>query len=312
MPALPPIYVNLFGIPFAPRRFHEMPELARRLEASGLFGGISIGERTVSPPKVTGSPGPDHSLIPFTEPVATLAAVAGVTTELGLMCAVLGVPVRPAVLLAKELATLDHLAQGRFVLGASVSHVPEEYDAVGLSFDDRYRLLDDTIGACRQLWSSAPASFEGDLVHFGPLSANPLPWTPGGPPVWFASHFSADLVRRVVELGDGWMPWPVGYDQMAGDIHSLRKAMADAGRDPESLGVLGVLPALDAESHPVHAGAPGEGPPDLAAMLGQAPAIAATGVSVLGLGMNFFSTDLDSIDADLEHLGNLLANLPAG
>src|SRR4051812_18674573 len=96
------------------------------------------------------------------EPLTTLAAMAGATKNIGLMTGILIAPLRPAALLAKTAATLHALSGGRLTLGVSTSWQSEEYAALGGPFRERGRRLDETLRACRELWSHTPASYTSE------------------------------------------------------------------------------------------------------------------------------------------------------
>jgi probable F420-dependent oxidoreductase len=142
---------------------------------------------------------------PWLEPLTVLSAIAAVTTRVRLATGILIAPLRPAAVLAKTVATLDVLSGGRVDLGVGVGWQAEEYDAAGLAFRSRGSQLDDTIGACRALWSQLPASYVSATVSFDDTFCAPLPLQPRLP-VWFAGTLHARNVRRIVELGDGWIP----------------------------------------------------------------------------------------------------------
>jgi alkanesulfonate monooxygenase SsuD/methylene tetrahydromethanopterin reductase-like flavin-dependent oxidoreductase (luciferase family) len=97
--------------------------------------------------------GPDD---PWLEPLTVLAAVAAATRRVGLHTSILVAPLRPAALLAKQAATVDGLSGGRLSLGVGTGWQEAEFAAVGVDFAARGQLLDETIGACRALWTSAP------------------------------------------------------------------------------------------------------------------------------------------------------------
>ena len=99
---------------------------------------------------------PPHLDMPQPESLVTLAAMAGATQRIKLVSSITIAPLRPAGLLAKMVATLHAISRGRFVLGVTASWQKDEYDALGVSFERRGEMLDDTIGACRVLWREAP------------------------------------------------------------------------------------------------------------------------------------------------------------
>src|SRR5262249_10547347 len=101
---------------------------------------------------------------PWPEPLTVLAAMAGASRRVRLGTAVLSAPLRPAVLLAKTLATLDVLSRGRLEVGVGTGWQAEEYAAEGLDFARRWQLFDDGLRACRVLWRDAPAAFESPTV----------------------------------------------------------------------------------------------------------------------------------------------------
>lgn len=103
---------------------------------------------------------------PWLDPVVVLSAIAGVTSQLRLGTGILVAPLRPAVVLAKAVATLDVLSGGRVDLGVGTGWQREELEAAGVSYEDRGRILTDTIAACRALWTELPASFASPSVTF--------------------------------------------------------------------------------------------------------------------------------------------------
>ena len=142
---------------------------------------------------------------PWLEPLTCLSAIAGVTSRVRLATGIIIAPLRPAPVLAKTVATLDLLSGGRVDLGVGVGWQREEYDASGLDFAARGQLLDDTIGACRALWSQSPASYRSGSISFADVYCSPRP-VQERLPVWFSGTFNTRTRRRVLELGDGWIP----------------------------------------------------------------------------------------------------------
>jgi alkanesulfonate monooxygenase SsuD/methylene tetrahydromethanopterin reductase-like flavin-dependent oxidoreductase (luciferase family) len=112
---------------------------------------------------------------PWLEPLTVLTAMATVTQRVRLATGVLIAPLRSAAVLAKTVATLDVLSGGRVDLGVGTGWQAAEYDAVGLDFRTRGRRLDDTIGACRALWSQLPASFASTTASFDDTFCSPQP-----------------------------------------------------------------------------------------------------------------------------------------
>ena len=234
----------LVGLPMGTRPGAGDPrvlvDMSRRLEEAGADGvvvsdHVLIGRRTDRYPWGD-FPFPPEA--PWLEPLTVLTAIAAATERIKLTTGILVVPLRPAPLLAKTLATLDLLAGGRFELGAGTGWQAEEFEAQGLDPSAKGRMLTDTIAACRVLWRDAPATFESATVSFHGVWSEPRPVTAGGPAVLFSGTLTARNVRRIVELGDGWIPimGATLADVRAG-VEQLRAAMAAAGRDPTQLRV---------------------------------------------------------------------------
>jgi probable F420-dependent oxidoreductase len=187
---------------------HRIVDVARACEQAGV-DTLAVSDHVVMGPDVTLYPWgrfpitPDQ---PWMEPLAVLAALAAATERVRLHTSILVAPLRPATVLAKQVATVDVLSQGRLSLGVGTGWQQAEFDATGLDFAARGRLLDETIGACRALWSDMPAAFDGELVSFTDAYCSPRPTRPGGVPVLFAGRMTARNLRRIVTLGDGWHP----------------------------------------------------------------------------------------------------------
>jgi probable F420-dependent oxidoreductase len=205
-----------------------------------MHGQPNLAAHTFGPPRHA----PDE-LMP--EPLTTLAAMAGATRRIGLMTGILIAPLRPAALLAKTAATLHALSAGRLVLGVSTSWQSEEYAALGVPFAQRGQRLDDTLGACRALWSGASASFASATVSFEDMYCEPRPAQVDDIPIWFGGKFTPRLVRRITRLGHGWIPFQ-GYGESLAEIaakgQQLRGALRSAGRDPGTLDIAYWMPTF--------------------------------------------------------------------
>jgi probable F420-dependent oxidoreductase len=174
---------------------------------------------------------------PFYEPIPALAAMAAVTRRIRLSTSVMIGPLRPALLLAKQLATLDVLSKGRVEIGLGAGWHREEFDAVGVPFDGRFGYLMEQVDAMRMLWRQAPASFHGKYVDFDGLYSLPFPVQPGGIPVVFGLGPSERNFERIAAHGDGWAPIERDPQVLARMIGSLRAAFVRRGRDPATLKV---------------------------------------------------------------------------
>jgi len=155
---------------------------------------------------------------------------------------VLIAPLRPAVLLAKQAATIDSISGGRLELGVGVGWQPEEFEALGVEFSRRGERLTDAIRACRTLWAAAPARFASSSVQFEEIWCEPRP-VRGSIPILFSGSLHRRNLERIAELGDGWVTHP-GEDlaQIASGIDTLRRVLRERGRDPALLRVRTRLP----------------------------------------------------------------------
>ncbi|MGH2366037.1 MAG: LLM class flavin-dependent oxidoreductase, partial [Chloroflexota bacterium] len=150
------------------------------------------------------------------------------------------------------------LSGGRLVLGVSTSWQDEEYQALGVPYHERGQRLEDLLGACRELWGGAPASFSSSSVSFEDMHLEPRPDDAEAIPMWLGGKCTPRLIRRVARYGQGWMPFGAygeTMDDIAQHVRALRDATAVAGRDPARLevsyaGGFGRPPAQAFESLP--------------------------------------------------------------
>jgi probable F420-dependent oxidoreductase len=214
------------------------------VEIAQLADGLGVDALTTSDHVVMGEhleqyrwgPFPFGKGVPWIEPLTLLSAIAGATADIRLVTGVLIAPLRPPALLAKIVATLDQLSRGRLDLGVGTGWQSAEYDALGLDFAQRAQMLDDTVAACRALWGPSPTTFTSATISFESIWCDPKPYRTGGPPVFFSGPLTPRNVRRIVTWGDGWVPiMGASLDEAERGIELLRRALADAGRDPAAL-----------------------------------------------------------------------------
>jgi len=191
--------------------------------ASSALGGRDGGRQPTGPE--------GHWL----EPLTVLSVIAGMTARVRLSTGVLLAALRRPVVLAKTAATLDVLSRGRLDLGVGIGWQKEEYDAAGLAFSQRGRLLDHTLSVCQRLWQDGPASFDSPGLRFNAIHCVPRPVDPSGVPIWVSGTINAPVLERVTRFGSGWIPWgPLTSDPTPG-IEPLRAALRAAGREPSTL-----------------------------------------------------------------------------
>jgi probable F420-dependent oxidoreductase len=228
-------------------------ELARLAEEAGL-DGIVLGDHVVLGNRLDRYPYPPvhfSSDAPWAEPLAVLAAAAAVTSRINLATGVLIAPLRPAVLLAKQAATVDAISAGRLELGVGVGWQPEEFDALGVEFSRRGERLTDAIRACRALWGAAPARFSSASVSFSDIWCEPRPAREGGIPILFSGSLHRRNLQRIADLGAGWITHPgEALERIAAGVAELRRMLAEHGRDPAALRVRTRLPIVRGEKGP--------------------------------------------------------------
>jgi probable F420-dependent oxidoreductase len=173
-----------------------------------------------------------------------LAAIAGRTDRVRLMTGVLIAPLRPPALLAKAAATLDVISGGRLDLGVGTGWLAKEYEASGLDFGERGRLLDDALDACTALWAGGPTDFDSPRLHFEDVYCEPRPVQEGGVPFWIGGELHKRNLARIVRRCSGWIPSPTARRrEIAAGIETLEAALEAAGRDPAEVRVrIGVPP----------------------------------------------------------------------
>ncbi|HYL52674.1 MAG TPA: LLM class F420-dependent oxidoreductase [Acidimicrobiia bacterium] len=171
--------------------------------------------------------------VPIPDPLIWLAYVGAATTSLRLATGILILPQRNPVILAKELATLDRLTSGRLELGVGVGWLEEEFDALGVPFEDRGPRTDEYVDVLRRLWREPETAYDGRFTRFAALKSFPKPSTAGGPPIHIGGHTKA-AARRAGRIGDGFFPGRAG-DELTALLAEMHKAAVDAGRAPEEI-----------------------------------------------------------------------------
>ena len=275
---------------------HAVQEAARVADAVGI-DQIAVADHLAIGPHTDRYPYGDFPYPldePWPEPLTSLAGMAAVTSRVRLATGILIAPLRPALLLAKTLATLDVLSRGRIDIGVGTGWHVDEFDAAGVPFAGRGSRLDDTLRACRVLWRDAPASFESDTVSFRDITCLPHPVQKDGVPIWFGGRASERNAARIAEFGVGWMPGEGGFSREVEDgVRTLRTALEAAGRDPRELRVRAGVKRVRAKSGEV----------DLDAVLAQLPELAERGITLAAFGLRGFVRSTDEIRPFLERLG---------
>ncbi|HEU5322862.1 MAG TPA: LLM class flavin-dependent oxidoreductase [Methylomirabilota bacterium] len=191
--------------------------LAERAEAAG-FDSAWIGDSLTARPR--------H------EPLTLLAAVAARTRRLRLGTAVLLPALRPPVVLAHAVATLDRIAEGRVVLGVGIAAdtpaIRREFAAAGVPFERRVGRFLEALEICRALWRGDGVSFTGAHFTLQDVTVEPKPARPGGPPVWIGG--SGPTALREAARFDAWFPTGPGVEFFAEHFPRVQAAARAAGR----------------------------------------------------------------------------------
>jgi len=166
------------------------------------------------------------------DPFPTLTAAAVATTSLELGTAVLLIGERNPVITAREVATVDQLSNGRFLLGVGVGWSREEYEALGVPWERRGRRCDEYIAAMKALWTTERSTFKGEFCSFENVASYPKPTREPHPPVLVGGNTTPAL-RRASTLGDGWFGWNLTLDELETALADLDALLKASGRSRE-------------------------------------------------------------------------------
>jgi probable F420-dependent oxidoreductase len=212
---------------------------AREAERGGL-ASLWVSDHVVIPRVSTGYgrggtfPHPPDR--PYLDPVTMLAAAAMCTSRVRLGSSVFILGHRHPVVMAKMLATIDALSNGRLICGVGVGWWKEELEIFGVPFKGRGRQADEVLKAFKALWTADDPSFEGEFVRFRDIGFAPKPVQKPHPPLWIGGA-SPGAFRRVVALGDGWHASPRSLDDFRKGLAELRTTAETAGRSFETIEV---------------------------------------------------------------------------
>lgn len=198
-------------------------------------------------PKVGGTVGGRQPTGPdghWLEPLTVLSVVAGMTSRVRLGTNILLAALRRPAVLAKTVATLDVLSAGRVDLGVGVGWQRAEYEACGLDFDRRGRLLDHSLEVCRELWANDSSSYSSPELSFDQIHAMPKPAQANGIPIWVSGTVNPRSMQRLATFGSGWIPWGVDATEITTGIGKMRSMVEQRGRDPLTIQVVGTLPVV--------------------------------------------------------------------
>jgi probable F420-dependent oxidoreductase len=166
---------------------------------------------------------------PFHDPLLTLAYVAALTTRIRLATGIFVVPLRNAFATAKAIATLDQLSHGRVIFGVGIGWLKEEFEAVGMKFEDRALRTREYLELMIELWSKSDPLYEGKTVSTRGMKFMPKTVQQPHPPIVFGGT-SEQALKRTVRLGDGWYGIAHSLDEARTQISHLREFARAAER----------------------------------------------------------------------------------
>ena len=219
-----------FGIAIFPTDYAiSMAELAPAVESAG-FESLWVAEHSHIPagresPWPAGGELPKHywhSMDPF----VALTAAATASKTLRIATGICLVTQRDPIHTAKEVASLDHISDGRFIFGIGAGWNREEMADHGTDFGTRWTLMRERVEAMKAIWTEDESEYHGEMVNFGPMWSWPKPVQKPHPPVVLGGS-GPKILERVVRYGDGWMP---NRGDVLKRIPELREMAKSAGR----------------------------------------------------------------------------------
>lgn len=178
-----------------------------------------------------------NDAVPLPDPLIWMAYVAAATKRVKLATGIMILPQHNPVVVAKQVATLDHMSGGRVLLGIGVGWLKEEFAALGVPFDDRGRRTDEYMQVLRELWSAEKPTFNGEFVRFKDAYCRPQPVNKHVPLI--VGGHSPAAAKRAGRLGDGFFPARGAPKEL---FDMARAAAREAGRDPDKLEITVSLP----------------------------------------------------------------------
>jgi probable F420-dependent oxidoreductase len=215
------VHLPLIDFGGGPRSLRQLLDYARTAERLG-FAALSAN---------------DHLLFsrPWLDGPTALSSVLAASGRMDLMTTVALPVVRGPVALAKSMAAIDILCAGRLIVGVGPGSSARDYEAVGLPFEERWKRLDEAVGALRALWREDGPPFRGAFYSTEGIVAEPRPLRQPGPPIWIGSWGSEAGLRRTARLGEGWLAsaYNTTPEAFADAKSRLENHLLTAGKDPD-------------------------------------------------------------------------------
>jgi probable F420-dependent oxidoreductase len=210
--------------------FEGMAKAASRAEELG-FANVSVSDHTVC------TTGPEsEGVTPVWPDWSVLSTYLAVHTSRIRILTTLVVPYRPLLPAAKQVASIDQVSGGRFILAAAVGWLRPEFDMLGVSYEERGSITDEYLRAMKVLWTEDEPRFAGRHARFADIVFEPKCAQRPHVPIWVAGGTGPAPIRRLLELGDGWMPMGGELDiELRDTVARIKEEAAERGRDPEGL-----------------------------------------------------------------------------
>lgn len=208
--------------------------VAQYAEAAG-FESVWVGEHVVLPRQP-----PEWFTIPYTLPfldaIVGLTLLASNTSTLRIGSGILELPLHHPVRLAKQLASIDRISQGRLLVGVGAGYLEPEFTAMGVDLADRAACMDEFIGAMRALWSMPEPEYHGNHVDFAGVDSYPRPLLPAGPPI-IVGGLSGLARRRAIRSANGWFAYNTTIESTRDIVDVIARETKEIDR-PSELGPL--------------------------------------------------------------------------
>ncbi|MBH67320.1 MAG: hypothetical protein CMM58_03110 [Rhodospirillaceae bacterium] len=203
-------------------RIDELTNFVEFVDKSG-FDSLWVGDHLSMP-------------LPFFDPFLQLAQAAVVSRRLLLGTSVYLLPLRHPGPVAKQVVTLDHLSEGRFLFGVGIGgEFPKEYEVAGVPINERGPRLSESIEVMRKLWTAKPATYDGRFFQFSDILMTPPPRQKGGPPIWCGGR-QDPAFRRMGRLADGYVSYVVTPEMYKDALQKIEASAVSSKREIEVFG----------------------------------------------------------------------------